>query len=340
MEAWSERVSAVTIGDSSGRILDGDGSDRHVSDDPYAFTMAVAESLKVTISKVLLGSDHAVLAAILAMLSGSNLLIEDIPGVGKTLLAKAMALSVQATHSRVQGHPDLLPSDITGVSVYMPDKGQWQIHSGPLFANIVLFDELNRTPPRTQAALLEAMAERHVTIDGQTVPLPSPHLVIATQNPLSELGTFPLVESQLDRFGICTTIGYPDEATEIDVSQFRGGEGALNSMVPVCDIYGWQFARDAVASVTVSDKVAEMVVRLIRKTRSHKSVLLGASPRASINLTRVAQAYAIVSGRTYVIPDDVKAVAHGVLHHRILADGMAGMDVVTECLATLEMPRP
>lgn len=340
MEAWRERASDVIVSGSSDHILDNGAQSRSAGNDPYVFTMEVAESLKTTISKVLLGSDHAVLAAILAMLSGSNLLIEDIPGVGKTLLAKAMALSVQATHSRVQGHPDLLPSDITGVSVYVPDKGQWRIHHGPLFANIVLFDELNRTPPRTQAALLEAMAERHVTIDGQTVELPSPHLIVATQNPLSELGTFPLVESQLDRFGICTTIGYPDEATEIDVSQFRGGEGALSSIVPVCDTYGWQFARDTVASVTVSDKVAEMAVRLIRKTRSHKSVVLGASPRAALNLTRVAQAYAIVSGRTYVIPDDVKAVAHGVLHHRILADGVAGMDVVTECLATLEMPRP
>ena len=340
MEAWSKSVSTVMVSGELDHTSDNGTQDRTVGNDPYAFTMEVAASLKTTISKVLLGSDHAVLAAILAMLSGSNLLIEDIPGVGKTLLAKAMALSVQATHSRVQGHPDLLPSDITGVSVYMPDKSQWQIRTGPLFANIVLFDELNRTPPRTQAALLEAMAERHVTIDGQTLPLPSPHLVVATQNPLSELGTFPLVESQLDRFGICTTIGYPDEATEIDVSQLRGGERALESIVAVCDTYGWQFARDAVASVTVSDKVAEMVVRLIRKTRSHKSVVLGASPRASLNLTRVAQAYAVVAGRTYVTPDAVKAVAHGVLHHRILADGMSGMDVVTECLATLEMPRP
>ncbi len=309
-------------------------------DDRFAYAIKLADSLRSALSGVLLGADHAVLAAVLAMLSGSHLLVEDVPGVGKTLLAKALAMAVQSSHSRVQGHPDLLPSDITGVSVYLPDKGSWEVRKGPLFASIVLFDELNRTPPRTQAALLEAMAERQVTIDGSSLALPSPHMVIATQNPLSELGTFPLVESQLDRFGVCTTIGYPDEVTEVELSLSHGGENALPGLSAVCDSNGWSYAQDAVRAVTVVEKVAEMAVRLCRETRTHRHVMLGASPRAAITLTRVAQAYALVSGRTYVIPDDVKAVAHGVLRHRLLTDGVSGREVVGELLATMVVPRP
>ena len=185
--------------------------------------IVLGRELVSNLSHVLLGTPGALTAAAIAALSGGHLLIEDVPGVGKTVLARALALSLGADLSRVQGHPDLLPSDITGVSVFSPDAGTWEFRPGPVFAHVVLVDELNRTPPRTQAALLETMEEQQVTVDGESYPLPHPHLVIATQNPLSQLGTYPLVESQLDRFALATAIGYPDADTEARLVLRRGG---------------------------------------------------------------------------------------------------------------------
>ena len=192
-------------------------------DDAVALGQALVRNLR----QVVFGSEGALTAAAVAALSGGHLLIEDVPGVGKTVLARTLAASLGAELSRVQGHPDLLPSDITGVSVFMPDTGSWDFRPGPVFAHVVLVDELNRTPPRTQSALLETMEERQVSVDGQTWPLPNPHLVIATQNPYSQRGTFPLVESQLDRFAMATAIGYPDAAEEVQLALHRGGTYAL-----------------------------------------------------------------------------------------------------------------
>ena len=236
------------------------------------------------------------MAAVVAALSGGHLLIEDVPGVGKTVLARSLAVSLGAELSRVQGHPDLLPSDITGVSVFMPDTGSWDFRPGPVFAHVVLVDELNRTPPRTQSALLETMEERQVSVDGQSWPLPQPHLVIATQNPHSQRGTFPLVESQLDRFAMATAIGYPDAAQEVQLALHRGGTYALAELRPVCTPEEWRLAQKATEAVPVHEAVAAYAVELCRASRTAPGVHVGASPRAAIWLLRAAQAHAVLNG--------------------------------------------
>ena len=307
--------------------------------------IALGQAIVGNLGRVLLDARQAITAAAVAALSGGHLLIEDVPGVGKTVLARAMAISLGAELSRVQGHPDLLPSDVTGVSVYSPDKGDWEFHQGPVFAHVVLFDELNRTPPRTQSALLETMEEQQVSVDGKSWPLPRPHMVIATQNPRSQRGTFPLVESQLDRFAIATSIGYPDAANEAHMALHEGG----NTPWPPCSGLrtrrrGWKPSgpRTWCPSTPRSPQYA---VEICRASRTAPGVRLGASPRAVIWLIRSAQAHAILSLRSYVAPDDVKAVAVGCLAHRILMDdgeesiGQA-VHVVQEILEATPTPRP
>ncbi|HEY4946948.1 MAG TPA: MoxR family ATPase [Acidimicrobiales bacterium] len=286
--------------------------------------VGLARSLHAALSEVLLGTPAAVTTAVVAALSGSHLLIEDVPGVGKTVLARALATALGVKLSRVQGHPDLLPSDITGVTVFSPETGTWEFRPGPVFAHVVLLDEMNRTPPRTQSALLEAMEEQQVTVDGESWPLPQPHLVIGTQNPIGQLGTYPLVESQLDRFGLSTSIGYPDADIETRLVLHSGGRYALDTLVPVSDPAQWHRAINATASVRVVTTVAEYAVSLVRATRSAGTVRLGASPRAAISLLRSAQAYAVLAGRAYVTPQDVQAVAVACLSHRLIAEGSGG----------------
>ncbi len=291
--------------------------------------VALGRALVHNLEQVVLGSEGALVAAVVAALSGGHLLIEDVPGVGKTVLARALAVSLGAELSRVQGHPDLLPSDITGVSVFMPDTGSWDFRPGPVFAHVVLVDELNRTPPRTQSALLETMEERQVSVDGQSWPLPQPHLVIATQNPQSQRGTFPLVESQLDRFAMATSIGYPDAAQEVRLALHGGGTYALAELRPVCTTAEWRRAQDATEAVSVHEAVAAYAVELCRASRTAPGVHLGASPRAAIWLIRAAQAHAVLDARPYVVPNDVKAVAPACLSHRILTlDPDGGADRV------------
>ena len=244
--------------------------------------ITLGRSLVDNLSRVLLGTPGALTAAAMAALSGGHLLIEDVPGVGKTVLARALASSLGAELSRVQGHPDLLPSDVTGVSVFAPDTGTWEFRPGPVFAHVVLVDELNRTPPRTQAALLETMEEQQVSVDGESWPLPRPHLVIATQNPFSQLGTYPLVESQLDRFALATAIGYPDADTEARLVQHGGGKFALGELRPVCSTQEWLEAQRATESVDVAPSVAEYAVALCRASRNATGVRLGASPRGDL----------------------------------------------------------
>jgi MoxR-like ATPase len=307
--------------------------------------IAIGHAIVENLSRVLLGAADAITAAAIAALAGGHLLIEDVPGVGKTVLARSIAISLGAELSRVQGHPDLLPSDVTGTSVYASDKATWEFRRGPVFAHVVLFDELNRTPPRTQSALLETMEEHQVSIDGESWPLPLPHMVIATQNPTSQRGTFPLVESQLDRFAIATSIGYPDAAHETQMALQEGGKYALARLQPVCRPETWMEAQQATSLVTVSPEVAAYAVELCRASRIAPGVLLGASPRAVIWLIRSAQAHAILSSRNYVVPADVKAVAVGCLAHRILLDngeesiGQAA-HVVEGILESTATPRP
>jgi MoxR-like ATPase len=302
----------------------------------------LGQALLANLSSVVLGSPAALTAAIAAALCGGHLLIEDVPGVGKTVLAKALAASLGTELSRVQGHPDLLPNDITGVSVFAPDVGAWEFRPGPVFSHVVLVDELNRTPPRTQSALLETMEEQQVSVDGESWPLPVPHLVVATQNPLSQLGTFPLVESQLDRFAVSTSVGYPDAATETSLVLHHGGRDALEGLDSACTPTQWLDAQRATLAVHVAPEVAHYAVALCRATRSAPGVRLGASPRAAIWLTRAAQAHAVLAARAYVVPDDVKAMAVACLAHRLMTDDGVGqrVAVVHDILETTAAPRP
>jgi MoxR-like ATPase len=303
---------------------------------------ALARALHANLRRILLGTEEAVTVAVLAALSGGHLLIEDVPGVGKTVLAQSLAISLGVDLSRIQGHPDLLPSDVTGVTVYSGESASWAFRPGPVFCHVVLVDELNRTPPRTQSALLETMEERQVSVDGKTWPLPEPHFVIATQNPVGQLGTFPLVESQLDRFALSIAIGYPSAATETELALGHGGREALGDLGAVCDADQWRDAIAASRAVHVAIPVAEYAVAICRATRVAPSVRLGASPRASITVVRSAQARALLDGRDYVSPDDVRAVAVPTLAHRLVTDGdlRVGASVVVAALSSVAAPRP
>jgi MoxR-like ATPase len=304
--------------------------------------MALGRALHDNLTLVVLGAPAALTMACIAVLAGGHLLIEDIPGVGKTVLARALAASLGAELSRVQGHPDLLPSDITGVSVFSPDTNSWDFRPGPVFSHVVLVDELNRTPPRTQSALLETMEEQQVSVDGRSWPLPRPHLVIATQNPLSQRGTYPLVESQLDRFALATALGYPDAETEARLVLHQGGKWALADLRPVCTTQAWLAAQRATEAVSVATPVARYAIELCRASRHGAGVRLGASPRAAIWLIRCAQAHAVLSGRPYVIPDDVKAVTVACLAHRLMTDegGAQATAAVRSLLESTPTPRP
>ncbi|MEX0836437.1 MAG: AAA family ATPase [Nitriliruptor sp.] len=274
--------------------------------------------IEANVRAVIEGKPEVARLAIIALLSEGHLLIEDVPGVGKTMLAKALARSIDCSVARVQFTPDLLPSDVTGVTVYSPDTGHFEFRPGPVFANLVLGDEINRAGPKTQSALLECMEERTVTIDGTTYELAAPFMVIATQNPIELEGTYPLPEAQRDRFLMRISIGYPDAEDELAILRTHGHGDRLASLAPVADATEVAAAIEAIREVHVAEPLERYLVALCRATRSHPEVELGASPRASLALLRATRAAAAVAGRDYAIPDDVKALAPHLLPHRLI----------------------
>jgi MoxR-like ATPase len=276
-------------------------------------------SLREEVARAVVGAEQPMRLMTVALLAEGHALLEDVPGVGKTLVARAFARALGLGFGRVQGTPDLLPSDVTGSSVLA--DGSFRFIPGPIFTNVLLVDEINRATPRTQSALLEAMQERQVSVDGETRPIPTPFLVLATQNPIELEGTFALPEAQLDRFLVRIVIGYPAEADERSIARrYRQAHEPLESVRPVLESAALPELRDAVRNVTVSDEVEAYLVRIVRATRAHADLQLGASPRASVALYRAAQALAFLGGRDFVLPDDVSALAAPVLTHRLVVD--------------------
>jgi MoxR-like ATPase len=276
------------------------------------------DAIERNVAAVIEGKPEVVRLSLVALLAEGHLLVEDVPGVGKTLLAKALARSIDCSVSRVQFTPDLLPSDVTGVTVYSPESGEFAFRPGPVFANIVLGDEINRAGPKTQSALLESMEERTVTIDGQTYELARPFMVIATQNPIELEGTYALPEAQRDRFLMRVSIGYPHQDDELAILRTHGSGDRLAELSAVTDAATIAEAIVAIRAVHVAEPIERYLIALCRATRAHPDVELGASPRASLALLRASRAVAAIDGRDYVTPDDVKALALHVLPHRLI----------------------
>jgi MoxR-like ATPase len=287
-----------------------------------AESVALIAGLEQNIGRALLGKPEAIRLAVVALLSEGHLLIEDAPGVGKTSLAKAIASSLDCTYTRIQCTPDMLPSDILGTSVFLPNRGEFEYRRGPIFTNVLLADEINRTTPRTQSALLEAMMERQVSVDGKTYRLDPPFFVLATQNPFEFEGTYPLPENQLDRFMLRIEVGYPGREVERDVlNTHRSGEPVekLKSVLTVADL---QRLQQRAREVRVDDAINDYILDLVHATRSHPELTLGVSTRGAITYYRAVQSLALTEGRDYVIPDDVKRLAVPVLAHRVLCGGL------------------
>ncbi|MFO1054524.1 MAG: MoxR family ATPase [Planctomycetota bacterium] len=296
-------------------------------------TDTLGRRLAENVGKVMLGKSEAVERTVIALIAGGHLLIEDRPGVGKTLLARAIARSLDLPWQRLQCTADLLPADVIGSQIWSPQTGELRFHPGPVFTSVLIADELNRTPPRTQSALLECMAERSVTVDGRPNALPDPFFVVATQNPYTSAGTYPLPESQLDRFLMRIAIGYPSAGDELRVAQQRDGHAALGQLGAIAGGEQVRAARRAVEEVRVQDDVLRYLVELCRRTRSLSDVALGVSPRGTQALHRAVRARAVLADRDYVVPDDVQKLAVPVLAHRLQVDG--GTDTAEAIVADL-----
>jgi len=312
-----------------------------------ADTSAIAEiaaRMQASVERVIVGKSDVVRLALVALLCEGHILLEDVPGIGKTTLAKALARSLGCSFRRIQFTPDLMPSDITGIQYYNQKAGEFVFREGPLIAQVVLADEINRATPRTQAALLEAMEEHQLTVEGETIALPRPFLVLATQNPVELEGTFPLPEAQLDRFLLRLRLGYPDEADEEEILARFESANPLDDLTPVVTAEELSRLADSLRQLHVSPSVRSYAVKLVRATRDEASFELGASPRASLALFRSARAHAAIDGRDYVLPDDVKAMAPHVIPHRLILSTQARLrgrethEILAEILEQVPVP--
>ena len=304
-----------------------------------------ADGITAAVEKVFFGKRAAVEKLLIALLARGHVILEDVPGVGKTVLARALAASIDARFSRIQCTPDLLPADITGVSVYSQKDNEFHFREGPILANIVLVDEINRATPRTQSALLEAMAEGQVTVEGQSLPLPDPFFLIATENPVEFDGTFPLPEAQKDRFLLSLRIGYPGRDVEKEILQSRRRlSNPLDDLRPVVTVDRVREMQERVTEIHVEEKVTGYMLDIIEAVRTHRAVRLGGSPRASLALYRCAQARAAIEGRDFVLPDDIKELAPNVLSRRVLVShearlrGTQAEDIVEAALEDVRVP--
>nr|WP_322806278.1 MoxR family ATPase [Thermanaerothrix sp.] len=303
-----------------------------------------ADKLLANLEKVIVGKRQTLELIVIGLLCQGHLLIDDVPGVGKTILARSLAKSLGCAFSRIQFTPDMLPSDVTGVSIFNQVTREFEFRPGPIVAQVVLADEINRATPKTQSALLEAMEERQITVDGITHPLPQPFIVLGTQNPIEYEGTFPLPEAQLDRFLMRIRIGYPELADEIRILELQQLRHPLLDLQPVATAEEVLDAQEAVKTVYVSPAVERYIVELVRATREHSDVYLGASPRGSLGLYRAGQARAAIKGRDYVLPDDIKVLAEHVLAHRIIIQPAARLkdltaeQILRDILMTLPVP--
>lgn len=286
----------------------------------------IVKRIQANLESCILGKSEEIMLLLTAMLAGGHVLLEDVPGTGKTVLIKSLAKSIRGQFRRIQCNPDLLPTDITGVSIYHPKDEVFMFRPGPIMTHILLADEINRATTKTQSALLEAMEERHITVDGETHELPHPFLLLATQNPIDFEGTYMLPEAQLDRFMMKFSLGYPDEATETKMILSQSVVHPIELLQPVADVEQIGAIQQRVKQVHMDDAVAGYLVAIARTTREHPSIFLGASPRATLALVQAAKAYALIQERDYVIPDDIKVLAPFVLGHRILLHAEARMD--------------
>ncbi len=300
---------------------------------------SIATRIARNVETVIVGKSEVIERALVALIVGGHSLFEDVPGVGKTMLARALSKSIGCSFRRIQFTPDLLPSDVTGVSIYNQKTGEFDFRPGPVFANIVLTDEINRASPRTQSSLLECMEERQVTVDGVTHELPSPFLVIATENPIEYEGIYPLPESQLDRFLMRLDIGYPGREDEKQIVKAQNFEHPIESIEAVANAEDIDFMQEAAKHITVSELIYEYILDIVRGTRDTKHVHLGASPRGSLALTKSAQALALLSGRDYVAPDEVKALAPYVLAHRLILEPAARIGAIDAVELILDIVR-
>jgi len=303
-----------------------------------------AKAILDNVARVIIGKESAVELAVIALISRGHLLIEDAPGVGKTMLARSLAKSLDCAFKRIQFTPDMLPGDITGVSVYNQKTGDFEFRPGPVMAQIVLADEINRATPKVQSALLECMEEGQITVDGITHKVPSPFHVLATQNPIEYEGTFPLPETQLDRFILRLSLGYPSASDEITIMETQQYSHPIEQLEPVATSTDVEELQTVVKNIYVDDLVKQYIASLVESTRNHPSIYLGASPRGSLSLFRTAQARALVQGRDYVLPDDIKALAESVLAHRLIvrvtdaSRDRSGKATVEELLETVPVP--